>query len=529
MLGRKAVRVGLTRRDFNLAVGSLVLIAPARRLKAEDLADKQLIRYAVGAADIQTVDPHFSVGTGEMISPYYEGLLAFPDGLVTNEGLQPGLATEWSVAQDGVTWTFKLRKGVQWHHGHGEFTAEDVKYSIERVKAPAAASPFAQSLSAIEAVTVTDPHTVEIKTSHVEPSLPALLVNYQGGYIVSKHAVEAGVDLRTNPIGTGPFMLHEYRPRESQTLVRNEAYWRGLPTIERFTILFMADDSTRQLALRSGDVEAIELPARQNVVDLMRGAGMIVDLMAPANMFSLLFNLKHKPLDDIRIREALAGAIDRNALIQFLGKDVAMLEVSPLPSGYVGHTDDVPYTPYDPVKSKALLKEAGQRNGLSLSMACSNSSIYLPPMQVIQEMWKKIGVNLELKVVDHPTYHRLIREDVNPVVIYGAFRYPLTGTTYLTQFYHSKSAIGRPTASLNFSHYGELIPGVDNLLDEARYELDQQKQVTLWREAQRKITKDVVSVPLLTRKYAAARSPKLDLGFDPKSFYVINERTRILK
>lgn len=523
------MQVRLTRRGFNRALGSLILMTPARCVNAEELADKQLFRYAVGAADIKTVDPHFSVGTGELLGPYYEGLLAFPDGLVTNEGLQPGLATEWSVAQDGVTWTFKLRKGVQWHQGHGEFTAEDVKFSIERVKAPAAASPFASSFSAIESVALIDRYTVQIKTSHVEPSLPALFVNYQGGYIVSKHAVEAGIDLRTNPIGTGPFIFHEYRPRESQTLLRNETYWRGAPKIERFTILFMADDSTRLLALRSGDVDAIELPARQDAVNLMRNAGMTVDLMAPANMFSLLFNLKHKPLDDIRVRKALAGAIDRNALIQFLGKDVATTEVSPLPSGYVGHTDDVPYTPYDPEKSRALLKETGQWKGLSLSMVCSNSNIYLPPMQVIQEMWKKIGVNLELKVVDHPTYHRLIREDVNPIVIYGAFRYPLTGTIYLTQFYHSKSAIGKPTASLNFSHYGEVIPGADDLLDQARYELDLKKQVKLWQEAQRKITEDVVSVPLMTRKYAAARSPKVDLGSEPRSFYDINEKSRILK
>ncbi|WP_051440706.1 ABC transporter substrate-binding protein [Ensifer aridi] len=526
------MEIKLTRRSFNLALGSLALTVPAGSLSAQELQEKQQLRYAVGADDIKSLDPHFSVGTGETVGIYYEGLLSFPNGVATSERLEPALATEWSVGEDQVTWTFNLRKGVQWHEGHGEFTAEDVKFSIERIKDPKVASPFADSLSAIESVTVIDPHTVEIKTSRVEPSLPALLVGYQAqaGFIVSKRAVEAGVDLRTHPIGTGPFMFQEYRARESQTAVRNEKYWGGTPTIERLTILFMADDSTRELALRSGDVHAIELPARQDAVDRMRNdAGMTVDLMAPANMFSLLFNLKHKPLDDIRVRKALAGAIDRNTLVQFLGKDVATSEISPLPSGYLGHTEDVPFTAYDIQKSKALLKEAGHADGLNLSMVISNSNIYLPPMQVIQEMWKQIGINLELKVVDHPTYHRLIREDVNPVVIYGAFRYPLTGTIYLTQFYHSKSAIGKPTASLNFSHYGEIIPGIDQLLDQALSELDEKKQVELWEAAQRKITEDIVSVPLLTRKFAAARTPTLDLGSEPKSFYDFNEKTRLLK
>src|SRR3546814_5398862 len=132
-------------------------------------------------------------------------------------------------------------------------------------------------------------------------------------------------------------------------------------------------------------------------------------------------------------------------------------------------------------------------------MAISNSDIYLPPMQINQEMWKKIVVNLELNVVDHPTYHRLIRENVNPVVIYGAYRYPLTGTIYLTQFYHSISAIGTPTASINFSHYGEVIPGVDEEIDKARTELDPKVQVALWEAAQRKIVEDVVSDRKSTR------------------------------
>lgn len=516
-----------------VALGALVSGAPAGMLSAQELAEEQVVRVAVGVDDIKTLDPHFSVGTGEwpMTGPVYEGLLSFPDGVVTSEGLEPGLATEWAVDDSGLTWTFKLREGVEWHGGYGAFTAEDVKFSIERVLDKEVASPFAKSLSVIESVTVVDSHTAAVKTRRVEPALPSLLVNSQAGLIVSKKAVESGVDLRTQPIGTGAFQVEEYRPRESVTLVRNESYWGGTPTVEKVVVLFMADNSTRELALRTGDVHAIALPARQDAIDRMREAGMLVDLTAPANMFAIHFNLTQKPLDDIRVRRALAGAIDRDIMVRFLGKDVAMPEVSPLPSGYLGHTDDVPTVPYDPEAARALLAEAGYADGLDLSMAISNSDIYLPPMQIIQEMWKKIGVNLELNVVDHPTYHRLIRENVNPVVIYGAYRYPLTGTIYLTQFYHSISAIGTPTASINFSHYGEVIPGVDEEIDKARTELDPKVQVALWEAAQRKIVEDVVSVPLFTRNYAMARSPKLDLGFEQKSweFYLINEKARLLK
>ena len=164
-------------------------------------------------------------------------------------------------------------------------------------------------------------------------------------------------------------------------------------------------------------------------------------------------------------------------------------------------------------------------------MNISNSNIYLPPMQVIQEMWKKIGVTLKLNVVDHPTYHKLIRQDANPVVIYGAHRYPYTGNIYLTQFYHSDSIVGKPSAIINFSHYGDALPGVDQYIDDARYELDTEKQKKLWVKAQKQITKDAVSYPMFTRSYGMAKAKYLDLGFEQKSWsmYQITETARILK
>jgi peptide/nickel transport system substrate-binding protein len=136
-----------------------------------------------------------------------------------------------------------------------------------------------------------------------------------------------------------------------------------------------------------------------------------------------------------------------------------------------------------------------------------------------------------LNVVDHPTYHKLIRQDLNPVVIYGAYRYPLTGTAYLTQFYHSAAIITRPTAVTNFSHYGETLPGVDKLLDDALYELNAEKQKALWVKAQQQIMQDAIAFPLLTRYYAMAKAKTLDTGFEQKSwsFYDFRTMSRILR
>ncbi len=492
----------------------------------------QTARLAVGVADIGTLDPHFANKIGEVpiIRLVYQALCRHPDGEINIAKLRPGLAEKWEVGADKLTWTFHLRKGVKWHEGYGEMTADDVKFSLDRIMDPKTGSPTRKAIAAIESVSVVDPYTVQIKTNQPYPVLPAMMVEERFGYIISKKAAaKLGKDLKYHPVGTGPFMYKTYKPRESVTLVANPDYWGGKPKLSEVVVAFMPDNSTRELALRNGEVHAINIPAKQEWIDRARKAGFEVNLTSPANMFVLHFNLTQKPLDNKKVRMALCHAISRDLMVKYLGKDVAKPEVSPLPSGYVGYTDKVARYPYDPEKAKALLAEAGFKDGLKLSMNISNSGIYLPPMQIIQEMWKKIGVDLELKVVDHPTYHKLIRKDANPVVIYGAYRYPLTGTRYLTQFYHSDSIVGKKTAIVNFSHYGEALPGVDKYIDGARFELDQAKQIQMWEAAQKQIKGDCVSFPLFTRLYAMAKSKKLDQGFEQKSysFYQLTEKSQL--
>lgn len=509
-----------------------VTLSAAHHAVAQELAAEQVLRIAVATDDIRTVDPHFSIGTGEfpVTKSVYEALTLFPDGHMDMSNLQPGLATEWSVAEDNLTWTFKLREGVHWHHGHGEFTGEDVVFSINRIKDEEVGSPFRRNLDMIDEVRAIDDYTVEIVTAHPVGDLPGILADYQAGYIVSKSAVESGIDMRTEAIGTGPFMVDEYIPREGFNLVRNPDYWRGEPIIERIEMRFMPENSPRELALRSGEVHAIEIPADQDWVNRLRAEGLEVELTTPANHFKLLYNLNHSPIDDIRVRKALSHAVNRDELIQFMGEDVATPEYSPLAAGYVGHTRDVARYDYDPDRARELLAEAGFADGLNLSVVVSNSNIYLPPMQVIQEQWRRAGINMDLRVVDHPTFHQLIREDVNPVIIYGAFRMPLTGTVYLTQFYHSDSIVGKDTAVINFTHYGDILEGVDRYIDEARFEIDVNRQIELWEAAQRQIMEDVVVTPLFVRNYGLARVPRLDLGHEQRSysFYSFSHETRLL-
>ncbi|RPJ09644.1 MAG: hypothetical protein EHM36_04120, partial [Deltaproteobacteria bacterium] len=268
--------------NFVVMVGiSVILSHPG---VAAELAKEQVVRVGSDVDDIGTVDPHFAIKIGEDIiyRSVYEGLLRLPYGEMNMDKLQPCLAESWSLSSDKLTWTFKLRKGVKWHEGYGEFTAEDVKFSIERILDPKVGSPFRPTLSTIDRVTVVDPYTVQIKTKRILPELPALMVDYQAGYVVCKKAVEKlGNDIKYHPVGTGPFKFQSYKPKENFTLVANEEYWGGKPILTKIVDIFMPDDATRELALRKGEVEAISLPAKQEWIDRVRKAGFDVNLTSP--------------------------------------------------------------------------------------------------------------------------------------------------------------------------------------------------------------------------------------------------------
>ena len=156
-------------------------------------------------------------------------------------------------------------------------------------------------------------------------------------------------------------------------------------------------------------------------------------------------------------------------------------------------------------------------------------------MVIIQEQWRKIGVDMELTVVEHSAFHDLIRQNVNPVVIYNASRVPIADS-YLTQFYHSASAVGKPTAVTNFSHYGEVIPGVDEFIELARTEANPEVQKALYAAAQRIIMADLPAYPLFMGISIRARQPYVSFPYitDHKyenlwGAYIFDETTTILQ
>jgi peptide/nickel transport system substrate-binding protein len=478
-------------------------------------AQEKVVKMALKASDIRSLDPHYGTTTIDYacISPMFNGLVRFKPGDINPEKIEPDLAEKWEKSKNGLVWTFYLRKGVKFHKGYGEMTSEDVKFSLEKA-ANKATSGFAGDYSALEKVEAIDTYTVRLTFKSNIPSVLGILTDYHGGYIVSKKAVlEKGDKFKFDPIGTGPFMLKDYTPKEKVVEARHPEFFRGKPKLDRIELWFMPDASSREMAFRKGEIDIVEGEREQAWVKKVEEVpGTAMQIFGPGETLVVHFNMTKKPMDDIRIRRAICHAINLKELMAFLGPDVSEKLISPIPMNYLGGTDKVPIYEFSPEKAKKLLAEAGYPKGLDLSMVITEMSDYRRPMEQIQEQLRRVGINLKMDVITHTAFHEQIRKDVNPLVIYVCARFP-TADSLLTQFYHSKSIVGTPTAITNFAHYDK----IDDLIEKARLEPDSKKQKEIWAEAQKKIIEDAAAMPLCITKFVFARKAYVDMGYDLKS------------
>jgi peptide/nickel transport system substrate-binding protein len=499
-------------KRFHILAAALCCMASPVALAGAAQAEK-ILNVGMAAADVGALDPHRAVSTQDkpVMNWVFNGLVRFKPGSVAIDGLEPDLAEKWEASADKLTWTFHLRHGVQFQGGFGEMTADDVVFSLDRA-ANKDSSSFAADYANVESVKALDPYTVEIKLKQVVPGFLGLVANYQGGNVVSKKAVEKlGDQFRTMPVGTGPFEIKDYQPNQGITLVAHAGYFRGKPKIDGINYKFIPSDASRDLAFSSGELDL--LYGRQDQKWIERTKEMpktVVDVIRPAELAELYLNESKKPLDDLRVRQAVAYAIDRPNIAQFKGEATAEPALSVVPAGYLG-TIQAKLFPHDPARAKELLKEAGYPDGITISAIQTSLPTMLNSMQIVQAQLKQAGINLQLQVVDHATFHAQIRKDLSQAVYYSAARFPVDDI-YLTQFFHSRSTVMTPTAATNFAHCAV----ADKEIDAARAEPDEAKQKALWATAQQKIVDDVCAVPLFEQLQVWAHHTNLHLNYDLK-------------
>jgi peptide/nickel transport system substrate-binding protein len=339
---------------------------------------------------------------------------------------------------------------------------------------------------------------------------------------------------KTSPVGTGPFVFKSYRPQARIELAPHDDYFRGKPKLGGVHLIFMPDASTREAALRTGEIHAgLGLPEAQWVEKINGVATLRADVFGVAESYFVTFNTAVKPLDDPRVRQAIAYAIDRDAHIALFRAPVAEKIFSVVPAQYLdgglspeeAAKRQVAYS-HDLGKARQLLAEAGYAKGFSIPAISSQVDFVRRNYELLQAELKAINVDFKFTIVDHPTYHAQIRKDASPIVIYAAWR--PNADQFLTQFFHSDSIVvtGKSPVT-NFAHYS----GVDGLIEQARAQTDPARQGALWRDANAKILGAMAAFPIMVVKQVYGRSRKLDYGHELKSslalYPQITERTTI--
>ncbi len=516
-------------RSWTVAGAALLVLATAGTMPA--LAQKKILTVGMASADAGKLDPHLTATTPDkgLLHWMFNGLVRIKPGRASPEFIEPDIAESWTSNKDGTEWTFKLRQGVQCHHNYGEFTAEDAVYSIQRA-ATKATSSFSNDYTAVASATAPDKYTVVVKLKGPVPGFLGYLANYHGGNMVCKKAAE---EMKENfakkPIGTGPFEFAEYQPQQFVKLVANKKYFRGAPALEGITYRYIPSDATRDLALQSGEVDMIYGKQDQTWVERLRKLpGVKVGVMEPAEMSALYINTKSAPLDNPKVRQALAHAIDRKGIVAFKGALVSREPVSVVPSGYLGTNEKAPLYEYSIDKAKALLKEAGYPNGVTIKTIHTTLPGMQAAIEAVQAMVKKAGINLDIQLVEHATFHAQIRKDLSQVVHYQAARFPVADI-YLTQFFHSASQVNTKTAVTNFTHCSS----ADKDIEAARVEQDAAKQKALWHAAQDKMVKEVCAIPMFEQLQIWAWKDSIDLGYELHGALnlsiPITEKTRFTK
>jgi peptide/nickel transport system substrate-binding protein len=525
--------MSLTRRQLLLATaaGSVLaagLGAQPSSANAEGTGDT--IRVAFAARSSNGFSPQLiSTGGADLwvIAQMFDTLVKRPDGAwaIKPEEFEPALAESWTVSADAKTWTYKLRGGVKFHKDYGEVTADDVVFTFSRHLDPKINTRAKSYYRNIESVKSLDQSTVVITLKQPDPLLNATCVSDTSASILSKKAFEEkGADgFNTDPIGTGPYQFASLDTEKGAMLSAFPNYFDGPAATPKLQIRFIADTTARTLAFASGDVDMIEGVRAPGWIETMRqqNSKTVFDATAPGSFNILNINLTRGPLKDLKVRQAIRYAIDSSAIAGAFG-GISTPMVGLIPSQFPGSVKQAELPPelqykYDPEKAKALLAEAGHSAGLTIPCYISQREDYASIMLMIQEQLRTVGINLDLKIIDHATYHADNRKDKNTLVLYSS-SYPPVPTIPIADLLLKTGEVKADSSGLqNYSHYGVVMPGIDEMMDKAVAEPDFTKRVSLVEDMERQILTDLPALGIVTLAYVVVRNPRLNLGFEVKS------------
>ena len=378
-------------------------------------AEKALV-VALGA-DATFLDPESVMNneSGFVMSCIFDGLTKYKKG--TSEP-GPGLAEKWDVSADGTEYTFYLRRGVKFHDGT-PFNADAVLKEVDRVtnennpyyvyKQEGVHSFADFTWGVVQTVTKVDDYTVKFKLAEPHaPFLASIAMAWSG--IMSPAAVEKyGFDVNYNPVGTGPFKLVEWVRNDHITLEANKDYWDGAPSVDKLIFRVVPESSVRLLKLEQGEVHILADVSPDDYQRIQSNPSLTLLEQPGLTINGIALIADAPPWDDVRVRQAVNYAVNKDELNEFLYKNAAVSAATGMPPILMGYPKDLQPYPYDPAKAKQLLADAGYPNGFKYKLLCYENPRGYNPVGIkvavaVQEYLKEVGIELELETLEWGTF-----------------------------------------------------------------------------------------------------------------------------
>ncbi|HLV11599.1 MAG TPA: ABC transporter substrate-binding protein [Trueperaceae bacterium] len=451
-----------------------------------------------------------------VIRTMFEGLVGFQDGELVNE-----LAESWEANEDATVYTFHLREGVTFHDGT-PFDAQAVKDYYDWVMDESSVAARARGqLAAMESVEVVDDLTVNIHLSEPNGAFVFLLATSNARIASPTSVREFGSDITRHPVGTGPFRFVSWTEGQNVIVERNPDYWGEPAQVERLEFVVVNNAATRVAMLQSGEVHYIEgLPPQ--LVPSIEGQSNLEVLTAPTNFLRILqLNTTKEPFTDVRVRQALNHAVDKQVLANVAYSGYATVMTAPIPASTFGHAEQPAYD-YDPERARQLLAEAGYPDGFDVTVLTFTGDEYRLDGQVLQQMFSQVGVRMTLDQKERGALVDQIflpvEENPTEAALVGASASTGDADLALTVSFTRQSF---PPASNNWSFYQN--DRVEELVAAGRASADPATRQAAYAEAQAIIWEEAPWVFLVSPDAIAGRAANVT-GIAPAPDNTIDAR-----
>jgi peptide/nickel transport system substrate-binding protein len=433
----------------------------------------------------------------------YQGLMyESPSGTAL-----PLLAKSVDTSGDGLTYTFHLRDGLRFHNG-GKMTAKDVKYSYDYIRDPGNGSPGASDFQTIKKITTPNDLTVVMELSQPNAALLMTLTNKYGavipaGYFDTPNAVNR---LSQESVGTGPYKLVSLKKNSSLTLERNKDYWgEGGPYIDKLIFQFMPTSAAIVVALQNGRVDMAALPRIQDAQQLMNDKQLRVVSFPSLNHKALDLDSNYRPLNDVRVRQAIAAAIDKKVVAQAAAPqqhEVIGTIVAGMQKTWGLPLNEVPFQQRDVQRAKALLAEAGYKNGFDIDLRIINGYDWMEPAAVvITQQLAEVGIRVHTKKLELGTWAENFQSRNMGFTLNDWGSQPDPHLLYYRHYHNRPKGV-------DFRNWNN--EQASKLLDQAMATSDQHKRVELYQQFQRVFGETVPTVMLYSPNWLVASNKRLE-------------------